>query len=729
MMTALTPDHAMRHNAPMSFSRRYIGLVVLPPIALLLPVALAFLVHVTHAAHWLPLALIAAGTYVAGAILFAVAVEPYARRAGEQRTSEAVSECLARTIAGAVALWLGAAVLLTIAGWVVLLPTFLGFQYFAEAALIVAAPAMAWSYWSGKRILIGAARDVRQLAYRGRVWSIGLKISMVFIGFFIVSVGALVHMVSSRIGDEAVARDIVEYGLIIGALTTIVFAVATYFLARDIIAPMQRLMTLASSMAAGQFDVEPRVFADDEIGTLAASFAVTREHLRELIGRVGNRGGAITSGVRVMREGTDALLTGAREQSTMTEQSVASVFHVRSEAESVLAAADTMTEAAGDSAARAAELRASSQEVAARMEDLARSVEKSATGTDQISASAGEMTRSTSVLTGLSNDVLSFVAEMDATIRSIHETASTTEKLASEAGGHARVGREAVDETVSGIRTVQEATRRTLGAFESLQTSLGQIGQILTFIDEVTNRTNLLSFNAAIIAAQAGQNDYGFSVIADEIRQLADRTRQSTKEISGIIRNVQPVAQQALAALGESGDRVDRTVALAQNAAGALATILDSAERSMTMSRTMARSLEEQARATKHLHEVTARMSEHVEEIDRSTRGQAEATRLLSQEAERVSDIAAQVKRATDDQVETGAGIAEAMEQIAADVRVIRDRLGRQLAEAEAIASATRATLTIAKKNNAIAEQFSAAIEDLVVSGKVFSEDVSRFRV
>src|SRR6266542_4216969 len=728
-MTELTLGHAMRHNSPMSFSRRYVGMVLLPPLVLLLPIAIAFLVHVTRAARWLPMASTAAAVYAAGAILFYLAVEPYARRAEEQRSSEAISECLTRTELAAVVLWLGAGVLLTITGWAAILPTFLGFQYFAEAALIVAAPAMAWGYWTGKRILIGAARDVPQLAYRGRVWSVSLKIAMVFIGFFIVSVGALVHLVSSRIGQEEVAREIAGYGLMIAALTTIIFAVATYFLARDITAPMQQLMELASAMAEGQFDVEPRVFADDEVGRLAASFSITREHLRELIGRVGSRGGAITSGVRVMREGTDALLTGAREQSTMTEQSVASVFHVRSEAESVLVAADTMTEAATDSAGRAAELRASSQEVAARMDDLARSVEKSASGTDEISASAREMSSRTTVLKGISTDVLSFVAEMDATIRNIHETASSTETLASEASDHARAGREAVDETVSGIRTVQDATRRTTDAFESLQTSLGQIGQILSFIDEVTNRTNLLSFNAAIIAAQAGQNDYGFSVIADEIRQLADRTRQSTKEISGIIRNVQPVAQQALAALGESGNRVDRTVALAQNAAAALATILDSAERSMTMSRTMARSLEEQARATKHLHEVTARMSEHVDEIDRATRGQAEATRLLSQEAERVSDIAAQVKRATDDQVQTGAGIAQAMEQIASDVRVIRDRLGRQLAEAEQIASATRATLTIAKKNNAIAEQFSAAIEDLVVSGKVFSEDVSRFRV
>ena len=699
----------------MSFSRRYAALVLLPPLVVLLPIAVAYLVLVTHIERWLPMASIAAAVYAAGALLFFINIQPCARRA-EARNADGFSGCLERTEAAMAMLWLGAGGALAIVGWAVYLPTFLGFQYFAEAMLIVAAPAMAWGYWTAKRLLIEQAGDL-VLTYHGRVYSIGGKIAMVFIGFFIISAGALVHLAP------------MGHGFLIAGITVLMFAAATYFLARDINAPMQRLMALASSMAAGEFDVEPRVFADDEIGALAASFSTTRQHLRALIGRVGSRGGAITSGVRVMREGTDALLTGAREQSTMTEQSAASVFHVRSEAESVLSAADTMTQAAADSAGRAAELRASSQEVAARMEDLTRSVEKSASGTDQISRSAGEMSRRTTVLSGLSNDVLSFVAEMDATIRNIHETATTTETLASEASGHARNGREAVDETVSGIRTVQEATRRTSGAFESLQDSLGQIGQILTFIDEVTNRTNLLSFNAAIIAAQAGQNDFGFSVIADEIRQLADRTRQSTKEISGIIRNVQPVAQQAVSALGESGDRVDRTVALAQNASEALATILESAERSMTMSRTMARSLEEQARATKHLHEVTARMSEHVEEIDRATRGQAEATRLLSMEAERVSDIAAQVKRAADDQVATGSGIAQAMEQIADDVRTIRDRLGRQLAEAEAIASATRATLTIAKKNNAIAEQFSAAIEDLVVSGKTFSEDVARFRV
>jgi len=719
----------------MSFARRYVLFVVVPPLLLAVPLALWFLVHVTHIASWHVLAAIAVSAYAAGALGFAAAVTPYAKR----QDADGISLCLMRTELAAFALWVGVGVLLALSGTAAYVPSFLGLQYFGEAALIVAAPAMAWSYWTGKRLLLAETPENADVSYRGQVYSVGVKIAMVFIGFFMISVGALVLLVSSRVADllttgravdpEVIAYEVGSYGLIIGGLTAVMFAVATYFLARDITAPMQRLIELANAMAEGHFDVEPRVFSDDEVGRLAASFAVTRVHLRDLIGRVGNRGGAITDGVRVMREGTDALLVGAREQSGMTEQSASSVLHVRSEAESVLGAVDTMTEAATDSAGRAAELRASSEEVASRMDDLFRSVEKSANGTEEITASAREMSRRTTVLSGISNDVLSFVSEMDATIRQIHETATTTESLAGEVSANARAGRAAVDETVDGIRTAQESTRKTAGAFESLQTSLGQIGQVLTFIDELTNRTNLLSFNAAIIAAQAGQNDFGFSVIADEVRQLADRTRSATKEISGIIRNVQPVAQQALGAIDENVTRVDRVVLLANNTAQALAAILDSAERAMTITRTMSRALQEQARATQHLHEVTTKMSEHVDEIDRATRGQAEATRLMSEEAERVSDIAAQVKRATDDQVSTGSGIAQAMEQIASDVRMIRDRLGRQLAEAEQIASASRATLTIAQRNNTIAEQFSAAIEGLVVTGREFTDEVARFRL
>ena len=133
---------------------------------------------------------------------------------------------------------------------------------------------------------------------------------------------------------------------------------------------------------------------------------------------------------------------------------------------------------------------------------------------------------------------------------------------------------------------------------------------------------------------------------------------------------MQPVAQQALAALGESGDRVDRTVALAQNAAAALATILESAERSMTMSRDRWRGRsKEQARATKHLHEVTARMSDHVDEIDRghARPGRGDAAAVARRPSASATSPAGEA-RPSDEQLASGARDQPGDGEIAAGV-------------------------------------------------------------
>ena len=715
----------------MALSRKYVPLLVIPPLATLLPLAIAFLIESLRlrGGSWHLLAIVPLLVYTLGAMLASFALQPAVRAvdaAIEQRrgVSEAVTRCLNRTTTVAFLLWGGAGGTLALTGAAILLPTFKGMQCFGVAAMIVAVPAMAWSYWCGKSLILGAATGVEALTYQGRVYSIGVKIAMVFVGFFATSTGALVQLVSSHQGG-----DVTNYALFIAFVTTIAFAVATYFLARDVTAPIHSLMRVAGDLAAGRFDSDPHVFSDDEIGKLARSFSATHGNLRGLIASVGRSGGTISEGVRLMSSGTETLVTGAREQSGHVESSAGALLEVRSAAQSVQQAVDKVAELTDDSAARATELRASSEEVARRMDDLFQSVEKSSSGTTQIDAAAREMTDRTATLSGIAADVLSFVAEMDATTTQIHRTASDTASLSQRVRENADGGRVAVRDTMDGIRDAQSSTRRTADAFEALQKSLVQIDQILVFIDEVTNRTNLLSFNAAIIAAQAGQNDFGFSVIADEVRQLADRTRSATKEISTIIRSVQPIAKQAVGALNEGVERVDHTVALAQNAAAALETILGSADQSLDMAQSISSALEEQSRATRHLHNVTAKMSDNIREIDRGTRGQAEATRLLAHEAERVRDIALQVKSASREQLAAAGGIARAMSEIAAGVEVIHDRMTLQIAHTDNVAGTSKITLTIARKNDEIANQFSSALLALVESGRAFDTEVARFRV
>ncbi|MGZ8709970.1 MAG: methyl-accepting chemotaxis protein, partial [Thermoanaerobaculia bacterium] len=252
--------------------------------------------------------------------------------------------------------------------------------------------------------------------------------------------------------------------------------------------------------------------------------------------------------------------------------------------------------------------------------------------------------------------------------------------------------------------------------------------RILNVIEEVANQTNLLSLNAAIIAAQAGEHGAGFTVVSDEIRQLAERTRGSTKEIAAIIKAVQSGSRAAVAKMHEGVTRVTQNVKLAQEAASSLGKIVDSATRSFEMATRINRSLGEQSTASRRLHEVTSRMSDHITEINRATSEQARGTQLMAQESERVRDIAAQVKNATEEQSLAGRGITAALERISEDARAMRDLLERQLEETDRIADASRVMLDIAQKNDDVAREFNTTMQRLVSSGQEFESEVTRFR-
>jgi len=132
---------------------------------------------------------------------------------------------------------------------------------------------------------------------------------------------------------------------------------------------------------------------------------------------------------------------------------------------------------------------------------------------------------------------------------------------------------------------------------ERLSTSSAEVAAVVNLITAIAGQTNLLALNAAIIAAQAGEHGLGFTVVADEIRQLAERTRGSTKEINTIIKAVQGGSRQAMTKMHEGVQRVEASVTLADDASRSLAKIVASAARSYEMATKISRALEDQAQA------------------------------------------------------------------------------------------------------------------------------------
>lgn len=825
-----------------TLKHRYFTRVLIPPALLFLPLSCLFLsqvIQLSRSKLGLLVAMIVV-LYASGNAIFYWMVAPIvsgleAATNNEERSVHA-SALLERAVRLSASLWVGGGLFFALGIWWLFLPTALGFSYAITTIVISALPGLAWCYGATKRTIFEALVGSDGVYYRGKPFTLARKISIVFIGMFLLSSLALVQLVSAKVsstlerlaigneedrykrllesaqivakldgksldvladyvpagydifvvppegktlsdgtgqldestiseirsrrkGDSTsfISRDVVRfeplpngstlvlripwapyaklpyqiafYAFVVVALTACLFVAATIFLSGDITRSTNRLARFASEMAEGKFTRQTSIFSDDEIGQLAKNFSGTSENLRRLVGQIGGSGQAITDGVRVIRDGTGSLLERAAEQTSLTSDASQAVGNVQAGAQSVLNAAEKVTDLGQDSSTRALELQASAEEVARSVEYLFQSVEKTSSSTTQMDAAAREMSSRTETLSQIGEEVLSFVTEMDSTIEELKGTAEKTAEISRRVREDAELGGVAVGETVLGIETAQESARRTATVLDTLQKSVGQISQIVNVIEEIADRTNLLSLNAAIIAAQAGEHGAGFTVVADEIRELADRTRNSTTEIVGIIKRVQSGSTEAVRAIAEDVRRIDQNVGLAQNASESLEKIVASSSQSFDMATRIAHALEQQAEASGHLHHVTSRMSDHISEINKSTQEQARGTRLLAEEAERVREVASQVRNSTDQQSLAARGITQAMEQIATDIRHIRDLLEQQLGETERIAGASRTMLDIAKANDSVAHEFNETVRRLIISSQQFESEVKRFEM
>ncbi len=151
-------------------------------------------------------------------------------------------------------------------------------------------------------------------------------------------------------------------------------------------------------------------------------------------------------------------------------------------------------------------------------------------------------------------------------IRDVASSADTASKDASSSRTKAVQGATELREAVTDIEAVKDMTlglRETMGLLEEKS---GNIGQVMAVVNEVADQTNLLALNAAIEAARAGEAGRGFAVVADEVRKLAERTMQATKEIGDAVEDIQVASRRNVEAVAQTAERTVHSAELAGKA-------------------------------------------------------------------------------------------------------------------------------------------------------------------
>lgn len=576
----------------------------------------------------------------------------------------------------------------------------------------------------------------------------------------------LVAIGFSRTRTEGKIREILSSCIGVTLATVVLGLIAAALVTQLAMRPIAELSRTAGIMAEGDLTRSVDVRSGDEIGRLSRSFALMADSLKVVLRRINAASGAADDTVKDATGAARRIVTGSERQSDSVTASSAAILEMDSTIKDVARSAERMTSSVvstttsleemgssirqidesvtalqvvtSDASSSVLQMGANIGEVAESIDELSSQVERTASSINLIATSIENVSERARDMRGSAEATAHSIEDMGKSIREVGGHAKAASDLAQKVTQDVGEGRRAVRSTSDGMRTIRTSFEETRAAISGLLESSRRIGEIVDIIDDVADRTSLLSLNAAIIAAEAGEQGRAFAVVSEEIRELAVKTAASTRDIAAIVRSVQEEVGRVLARTEESDRFVTEGVDLASRADQSLelihrasvssmemAALIESAtvsqlERGVLVIREMERLKEqalgisaattEQARTGKTITEAVAEMrdkavmvkrasaeqklggdriagsmekvTEMIQQIARATREQASNAKLLTDGANEVEKLALEVGRATKEQAKSSAQVVTGVEVIAEVTREntqLADDMGQRL--------------------------------------------------
>ncbi|MGF6490111.1 methyl-accepting chemotaxis protein [Pseudomonas frederiksbergensis] len=234
------------------------------------------------------------------------------------------------------------------------------------------------------------------------------------------------------------------------------------------------------------------------------------------------------------------------------------------------------------------------------------------------------------------DQVATAVHEMTATAQDVARNATQAAQAASHADQAAAQGMQIVRDTSNSIGVLAVEIGKAVGVVQTLAKDSENINAILTSIRGIAEQTNLLALNAAIEAARAGEQGRGFAVVADEVRNLAQKTQKATEEIQTMIQQLQQGTRDVVRVMEDSQNRTDESVQHAAKAAEALETITQAVSVINDMNTQIASAAEEQSAVADDINRNVINIGQVANEVaggaDESSAASADLTKLAEQQ-------------------------------------------------------------------------------------------------
>ena len=411
---------------------------------------------------------------------------------------------------------------------------------------------------------------------------------------------------------------------------TIIALGAGFFIARStgtsIVDPLDALNKMAREIGeSGDLDHSVEIKREDEIGDLAKTFNSMVAYLREMAAvSEAIAGGDLTVDIHP-RSNRDTL---GNAFLGMTEGLRHLVGRVRDSAAQVAAGSNQVADASDESAKISVQASSAIDEVTSTMHEMSVNVQNMVKNTQMQASNVSETSAS--------------IDQMVASIQRVADTAKVLLDISNKSREEVQSGITTMTKATDGLGRINTAIQSSSNIIDALGQRADDIGKIIEVIDDLAEQTNLLALNAAIEAARAGEHGLGFAVVADEVRKLAEKSAQSTKEISDLIQSIQKEARKAVENMEKSTTIVDEGLTLGNELSVALRKISTVVTEVYKFAQEIGAATNEQSHGSSQIARATTRLNEITHEINSSVEEQAGGAQAVVRAMERMRELTQQ---------------------------------------------------------------------------------------
>lgn len=396
-------------------------------------------------------------------------------------------------------------------------------------------------------------------------------------------------------------------------------------LSRSILEPINAMSAVVKNVASGDLDSTITVYSKDEIGDMGLALTEMSSYIREMARTAEEiAAGDLRSEVKPISD--KDVLGGAFQKMVVGLRSL--IKDIREGAEQ-LAAASSEIAASADQSSKNAEVSASAvEEMTATMHEMSANLQNVTSNTQ----------KQATTVTATSSSV----EQMVTSIQRVAETVRNLVAISDRSKDAVSDGASAVTQASQGMSSIHDAIQRSADTITSLGGKTEDMSKIVEVIDDIAEQTNLLALNAAIEAAKAGDQGLGFAVVAEEVRKLAERSAQSTREIADLIKSIAKESQGAVDTMTRSTSLVKEGLRFSGEVTRALEGIKQAVEDLSRYSKEIGAATQEQSVGSEQIKKAVVNLNEIILKITSASEEQSAGAGQVVQAIERVKDMVQQ---------------------------------------------------------------------------------------